>query len=178
MYRDRNPYFKEYRKFETPFLKKSISDIVINGKKLNLSKDRPHEYTIWKCNNVYKLYSFMNNSHSETLYIITKNSKIIYWCTSNIFAPASSAWHILTEVYHGYGEDHRRSSWTWKSVDDFDCLNNFWLNIDNKFVKSIHYLLTDYQKEMYNKTGSYYIDKKLISPEEAERLANQCYRHT
>ena len=117
--RERNIYYQTYRAFQMPFLRKRLDEILIGGKKINFSKQVIHSYRLWKGKNVYDAYSVEYNHFSQTLFIITKNDIIIYWTSSSIYAPATAAWHILTEVYHGYRKD--MAVYEWQSVDDFEC---------------------------------------------------------
>lgn len=159
-----------------PIMGKTINDIVIRGKKV--SKSMLYiAYTLIKGKNTYKSYSIDYSHSSQTMYVITLNDKIIYWTTSSIFAPANAAWHILTEVFHGYGTDVRNGCWTWKSHEDFDCIDHFWYRLDPEFNKNWYYH-TEYQKEMYKKTGKYYIDKEIVDKSIIEPLFEKEYYHT
>lgn len=169
--REQYVYYKEI--YDLPFTRKKILDLRFNNKK-------PYyiglQYQLTKGPNVYGLYSiYFTKDQSKTLYIITKNDIIIYWISSNIFAPASAAWHLITEVYHGY-KPHN-SSWQWKSVDEFDCVDIF-LSKDISFIKN-HFVkyMSEYQLNMFNKTQKFYIDRCFITHEEANQLAQKEYHH-
>lgn len=164
-----------------PIMGKTIQDIKLCKPVKDFLCDP--QYILTKGTNTYKIYSLDYNHTSQTFYVITKNDKIIYWTTSSIYAPASSAFHILTEVYHGYREDH--AVYKWKSTEDFDCIDVFLTKVYNhKFndhVKSnfedMDYLHSDYQKKMWNETKQYYIDKIIVSKKELEGIADKLYYH-
>lgn len=59
------------------------------------------------------------NNLANTLYVITVDGKIFYYCFSNIFAPASSAFHTLTEVYWDGHND--QMNWRWAGTRDAQC---------------------------------------------------------
>lgn len=176
--RDRNSgYYTEFKKFELPFLRKEITKINIRDKKINFEKDVCFLYKLTKGKNTYDFFSVEIKS-SETLYIITKNDIIIYWVTSCIFAPASSAFHALTEVYHGYRD--KEAIYQWKSVEDFNCADMLLPELNKKhwnepWYKNLH---SEYQEEMFAKHGLYFIDKRLVTQEEANELTNKLDYHT
>jgi len=152
---------------DKPIMGKRIQDIVIYGKK---PRDIMCSYHLIKGDNVYEAYSIHYNHSSQTMYVITKNGKIIYWISSSIFAPASTAWAILTEVYHGYRDN--ASIYQWQSVEDFECFNRFFNDIlkpnDYKFFN-----LSEYQEKKLKETGIYYIDKRIITKERANEILNK-----
>ena len=96
------------------YLKSPIMGKPVNGiqytttKKANLLKS----LELTTKNTAFKLYVIEFGHVSQGHFVITYNDKILYHCFSSIFAPASSAWHTLTEVYHGYG---KTSNWLWFS---------------------------------------------------------------
>lgn len=168
---DRNKYYHD--RFSLPFLRKSILEIEISNKKINVKKQVNHLYRLWKKENVYDLYSVEYNHTSQTLYLITKNDKIIYWKTSSIFAPASAAWHLLTEVYHGYRDT--MAIYEWRSAVDFDCADMLLIELkrkhwNNPSMSSLH---SEYQKEKFKETGLLFIDKRIITQKEADIYASK-----
>ena len=175
--RDRNSnYYTEFKKFELPFLRKKITEIKIGGKKINFEKEVCFLYRLTKGKNTYDFFSV--DIKSSTLYIITKNDLIIYWVESNIFAPASSAFHFLTEVYHGYRDNE--PIYQWKSVEDFSCADMSMIeerrkNWNQPWYKNLH---SEYQEEMFAKHKLYFIDKRFITQEQADELASKLYYHT
>lgn len=182
--RDRNSnYHTVFKKFELPFLRKKITEIKIGGKKINFDKDVCFLYRLTKGDNTYDLFSveFKGSGtlySSETLYIITKNDLIIYWVTSSIFAPAIDAFHLLTEVYHGYRD--KDAIYQWKSVEDFNCADMRMIEERRKNWNQPWYknLLSEYQEKMFAKHKLYFIDKRFITQEEADELASKLYYHT
>ena len=83
---------------KSPIMRKSIKDIEYKHKK----RANPYLSTVAKVsNNTYNLY-YIPYSSSTTHYVITKNDVIIYHCFSSIFAPASSAFEVLTGIYYNY----------------------------------------------------------------------------
>jgi len=156
---------------DNPIMRKTINDVTIKGKRLT-NKTLFHSYTLWKGKNVYKEYTITTN-RSSNIYIITLNDKIIYWTPSPIYAPAFAAWHVLTEVYHGYRKN--TGCQQWKSASDFDCINHFWDRHSN--WEEYDYYHTDYQRDMYKKHKHFYVDKCIITQEEADILAGEEYYH-
>ena len=80
------------------FLRESIA---------NIKKKTKGEFRLWDevtiRQNRYKLY--LNSNSSNDLYVITMNGSCIYFTYTHIFAPASSAWAFLTDVYSSYKKD-------------------------------------------------------------------------
>lgn len=165
---------------DAPIMRKKLDDVILLGKPLKKHNINP-DYELKKGDNIYILYTINFGHTSQTMWIITKNNIIIYYCFSSIFAPASSAWHILTEVYHGYGTGMRSSCWTWQSAIDFNCkylgFSSDWRNKEAN-EKWYFNLQSDYQKKMFEKTGESYVDKRIISKEKAEELAAKEYYWT
>lgn len=178
----RNSFYREKAylhngSFNIPqIMRKKITEITVRNTKFDKSDLEP-QYILKKGRNVYKLYS-TQGQFSSNFYAITKNDFIIYFTFSPIYAPAHDAWQALTEVFLGYGKCIRSSSWTLRSVDDFDCVDNTYFNRDGGLnmdtCKNIH---TKYQNKMYEKTKKYYLDKKIISKEEAEECYKRLYYH-
>ena len=102
------------------------------------------------------MYAIDVNNRVSTVYVITLNERIIYWTSSSIYAPASAAFHALTEVYHGYRKEIGNNNWQWFSETDFECQDMFWLKHDNKIK---------------------YIDKRIATHEECENARNKLYYH-
>lgn len=172
--REQYDYYKEI--YDLPFTRKKILDLRFNNKKPYYCAPI---YMLTKSTNTYILYSIsITKESSGSLYIITRNDIIIYWNYSNIFAPANAAWHLITEVYHGY-KPHN-SSYQWQSVDEFDCIDVFLSNgivEDKRFLDNIIDGFSSYQLIMYDKTGKYYIDRKFIDQQTADELASKEYHH-
>lgn len=162
-----------------PIMGKQIKDVVILGKTI----DKLYHFTTYKLTkgaNVYIMHHINYKHISRTIAIITKNDKIIYWNNANIGNDYWPAWRHLTGVYHGYGEGDRSSCWTWISEDDFDCedIGCFAKELAKNFkLYPDYYLHTEYQKEMFAKTGKYYIDKRIVSKEVIEEQASKQYYH-
>jgi hypothetical protein len=177
-YRDKNnSYYTGLKKLELPFLRRKITEIKIGGKKINFEKDVCFLYRLTKSDNTYDFFS-VEFKGTETLYIITKNDLIIYWVTSSIFAPAIDAFHLLTEVYHGYRD--KDAIYQWKSVEDFSCADMTMIeerrkNWNQPWYKNLH---SEYQEEMFAKHKLYFIDKRFITQEQADELASKLYYHT
>ncbi len=137
---------------EFPLMRKSINDdITFKGRKVKYN-DISLGYTLTKDTNVYKIYFIGFDNKVSTLYIITLNDRIIYWTESSIYAPASDAFHALTEVYHGY-ESHT-SNWQWFSEIDFQCQDHFW----ERHTKEVRY-----------------INKRIATKEECEEAKKKLY---
>jgi len=66
---------------------------------------------------VFEEFSIHTDHVSQTMYVITKDKKIIYYTFSSIYAPASNAWHTLTELF--WGGHNKQMSWIWNTVHDF-----------------------------------------------------------
>lgn len=169
--REQYDYYKEI--YDLPFTRKKILDLRFNNKKPYYCAPI---YMLTKSTNTYILYSIsITKESSKSLYIITRNDIIIYWNYSNIFAPAIAAWHLITEVYHGY-KPHN-SSYQWQSVDEFHCIDNF-LSKDPSFIEK-HCVkdMSEYQLDMFNKTKLFFIDRRFITQEKANKLAEKEYHH-
>jgi hypothetical protein len=82
-------------KFVEPIIGKNIHDIKFKDKKKH--PPRRSEYITTK-GKLFELWR-IDGHESNTLYVITIDSKIVYYTFCSIFAPASSAFHTLTEVY-------------------------------------------------------------------------------
>ena len=171
--RERVPYYSEV--LNLPIMRKKIEDVRVHGKPLAKFYFKL-DYRLTKSDNEYKYY-YVDYGSSDTLHIITMNSRIIYFNITSITAPALAAWHHLTEVYHGYGTGFRCGCWTWKSVDDFDCEmpDEEWQK--KEFYGLLNNLHTTYQIKMFEKTGGIYIDKKLVSQQEIDECARKEYCH-
>lgn len=168
---DKSKYYHDFKSFDIPFIRKSINDITINGKKIK-NKEMCHLYKLWKGTNIYDLYSFEITS-SSNLYIITKNDIVIYWTVSNIYAPAINAFHTLTEVYHGYRPDI--AVYQWKSVEPFECADMLLVELtrkswNNPEMKQYH---SEYQNKKFKETSLQFIDFTIITSEEAELLVSK-----
>lgn len=157
--------------FKEPIMRKRIEDIRFTR------CEKPeiyHQYTLEKDKNVYKMYFISYNHTSQDVFVITLNDRIIYWISSIIYAPASAAWHILTEVYHGYN-DHD-ATWRWRSVQQFTAIDETltrWYKRNTKW-----YVNSSKERiESFNKHGRYIIDSKIISQNEADELASKEYYH-
>ena len=162
-----------------PIMRKELKDVVILGKPLS-KYQHWMGYRLTKGDNVYELWHVDYNHTSSTIAIITKNGKIIYWVTGPIGAPYHAAWRHLTGVYGGYGTGIRNGCWTWVSVDDFDCEQMGW--IGDQLSKTFNDLPdrnwhTKYQNKMFDKTGRFYIDKRLVSQEVIDEKAKKEYYH-
>ena len=161
-------------------MRKKIEDIKLNNQELKIF-NYGLQYTLIKKNNIYKLYSIHYGKHNNdcptrSFYVITKNDIIIYWTLSSIFRPASDAWRVITEVYHGYGEGTRSSSWTWKSIDDFDCVDNSFNQGKDFVMKYLYDNFTEYLKKKWDETSLIYIDKRICTVEEIkEEIKTICY---
>lgn len=154
-----------------PIMGKTLNDVI----PLRLDKKPYIHYILTKGNHKYVLASFSNDKLASTLYVITHNDKIIYCHYSPIFAGSSSAWHIITQVYHGYNQE--AGIWRWKSVEDFDCHYGSDWYIQSWYKPWFQQHLSDYRKEMYDKYKKNYIDKSTITVEEENELLNNLYYH-
>lgn len=151
-----------------PIMRKKIEDVRIWGKPVS-KYYYDLEYELTKNGNVYK-YHYVDYGKAFPICIVTKNDIIIYWHNYG----HTDGWHLLTEVYHGYGTGRRSGCWTWQSETDFDCKEcGFTASWQKKDFKSdwLFQLKTDYQKKMFEKTGESYVDKRIVSKEKAEELA-------
>lgn len=160
-------YHKEY--YNTPWMRMQISELLFKGKGMLLLYGLYQLYSLTKQRTIYNLFVF-DTGKSWSTYIITKDDIVIFWCTSYTFSEASNAFHFITEVYPGYGEGKRNSSWTWVSADDFDCISAFWDRRD--IIKYCEYTFTSYQLTMFEKTNRYYIDKLIVDKETAAIAAD------
>lgn len=76
---------------------KHIKDIEYNKRKYELHCTD----VLTQNNNVYKFYNLpykRDSLQTQSVYLITLNDRVIYAYECNIFAPASDAWHTLTNV--------------------------------------------------------------------------------
>jgi hypothetical protein len=162
---------------DSPLMGRSIEDIVIIGNKPKKSDIRK-QYTITKWGKVFVLYCIHYNHTSQEMYVITRDDRIIYWISSSIFAPASSAFAILTMVFHGYKEEI--SCWRWRSTEPFEAQSHHWDSqrhtLPDWFNTKVYF--SEYQLEKFNETGYHFIDR-LIDPElDVKALLDKEYYHT
>jgi len=153
-----------------PIMGKTIDDIKFKFKDF----EEVPMYHLTKGNHTYTLRSYGNSRITESLYVITHNDKIIYYKTSPIFVEASSAWHMITAVYHGYKAG--MAKYEWQSVDDFDCYNISDWHTDIYNYPWFQHYLSDYQRQMYDKTKKLYIDKRLITKEQEQEILKELYQ--
>lgn len=83
-------------KFLEPIMGKNINDIKFIDKKEHTP--RRSEYITTK-GKLFELWR-IDGDQPNTLYVITIDKKIVYYTFCSIFAPASSAFNTLTEVYY------------------------------------------------------------------------------
>lgn len=81
----------------------------LNRKSYRFKKKMRVLFKIKHENNVFEL--ICEDIGGTLYYAIVKNNKILWHCITPVFAPASDAFHILTEVYHGYKEG--TGNWEW-----------------------------------------------------------------
>lgn len=81
-----------------------VNPIGTNIKKLKLAKRYVaiNGLCTLRDKDLFKEIHYYDNKNGPTVYIITKNDIIIYVCVSHIYAPASSAYEILTDTMQGY----------------------------------------------------------------------------
>lgn len=86
---------KDLCRFLEPIIGKNISDIKFKDKKKHPPRRSQYITTKGKLFELWRIDGHLSN----TLYVITIDKKIVYYTFCSIFAPASSAFHTLTEVY-------------------------------------------------------------------------------
>lgn len=156
---------------EYPVMGKTIHDIKLHKREIKI--DNPM-YILKKCDVTYKLYSLDYKHTSQFLYVITKDDIIIYWITSSIFAPASSSWHILTEVYHGYHDNIELGSiWQWKSLEPFECEDLFMTKALGQSTKGF----SSYTIDNFKKNSKYLIASRICTQEEVDESLKKMYYH-
>jgi hypothetical protein len=89
----------------------------------------------------FKRYHIEFNPTNYTMFIITVNDVIYYYCFSNISAPIHSAFDTLTEMYHTYKTVGNDQS-VWEHVSLYPCKSTqHWSekdrNIDTKVVTDV-----------------------------------------
>lgn len=101
---------------KAPIMGKTLADIKFNKcRKPSILRGE----TVRTKGKEFICWSIDWNNLSQTLYVITVDGKIFYYCFSNIFAPASSAFHTLTEVY--WDGHNAQMNWRWAGTNDAEC---------------------------------------------------------
>jgi len=115
---------------ETPIMGKTIKDVkYISKKRQSFQKT----YTVTKGNDIYILWDVDFKHTSSTHYIITVNDIIVYHKFSNILAPASDAFSVLSRSFI----TSKNGSWVIKSPDDITFTTNYYSGDRKEKVQKI-----------------------------------------
>lgn len=106
-------------RFLEPIMGKVISDIKFKDKQKHPPRRSEYITTKGKLFELWRIDGHLSN----TLYVITIDKKIVYYTFCSIFAPASSAFHTLTEVYF---LTHTNGSPLYASLNEATYFNVLW----------------------------------------------------